>query len=94
MSIPIPRDEAAGGETDRRAADIEVEVTIGPMGSLLGRDPKGGMPATAVVGGVVMPTGPATEEEARITAAAALGADKLLSGTKGVWNIPENKNEN
>ena len=87
-----------GGDTDRLAdeavaaaeADISgVEVIFELMrakGSAAGRDPTGGSWA-----GTGAAPAPEDEDEARITAAAALGAVRLLSGTRGVWNKPKIK---
>lgn len=82
-----------GGETDLREAAMADEVaeaeTIGPvlavlsMWSLLtGRDPTGGKLGGTLVEGTLIPGPP--EDEALITAAAALGVVRVDSGTKGV----------
>ena len=81
------------------AVMFELEL-MRDRGSLAGRDPIGGIWAGTLVGGALMtplplpppapvpvgPPAPPTEVdvEARITAAAALGVVRLLSGTKGV----------
>lgn len=73
-----------GGETERREA-VEVETRgVFELKSGSGRDPTGGMWAGTLVGGALIPLGPPIEDEALITAAAALGVVKLLRGTKGV----------
>ena len=84
-----------GGDTDRfRPPETEADIK-GLDGTasgslLLGRGHRGGgadAPPPAFVGGAVMPPGPPTVDEALITAAAALGAERLLSGTRGVLKI-------
>ena len=77
------------------AVMFELEL-MRDRGSLAGRDPMGGIWAGTLVGGALMaplplpltPVGPPTpievDVEARITAAAALGVVRLLSGTRGV----------
>ena len=79
------------------AVMFELEL-MRDRGSLAGRDPMGGIWAGMLVDGALMaplplpptpvggPPTPPTEVdvEARITAAAALGVVRLLSGTKGV----------
>ena len=96
FSTPSPMAED-GGDTDLRTAteaDIKgLDVTTPLMVSLFGREPRGGGAAPTFVGGAVMPPGPPTEDEALITAAAALGAERLLSGTKGVWKIAMEKKQ-
>ena len=82
-----------GGDTDRfRPPETEADIKgldVTANGSLLlGRGHRGGGAfAPAFVGGAVMPPGPPTVDEALITAAAALGAERLLSGTRGVLKI-------
>ena len=70
--------------------ELELIRDRGSLTLVAGRDPRGGSWAGTLVGGALIPppppVGPPTEAdvEARITAAAALGAVRLLSGTKGV----------
>lgn len=66
------------------------ELTGGGADGRTGVAPMGGDSRSAEeeVGGVVTPPG-----VPRITAAAALGAEKLLKGTSGVWNIPGRRKE-
>ena len=90
FSIPIMAED--GGDTDRFRPETEADIKgldVTANGSLLlGRGHRGGGAfAPAFVGGAVMPPGPPTVDEARITAAAALGAERLLSGTRGVLKI-------
>jgi len=66
-----PRDPEAA-EADMRGVPVNEPLLMSDKGSLAGRDPMGG-------GGAVT-----FDVEALITAAAALGAEKLLSGTRGV----------
>ena len=93
------RNELAVTIVETPADMFELEL-MRDRGSLAGRDPIGGIWAGTLVGGALMtplplpppapapvgPPAPPTEVdvEARITAAAALGVVRLLSGTKGV----------
>ena len=98
FSIPIIAED--GGDTDRfRPPETEADIKgldVTANGSLLlGRGHRGGGAfAPAFVGGAVMPPGPPTVDEALITAAAALGAERLLSGTRGVLKIAVIKKKN
>ena len=81
-----------GGETDRFRTETDICKGLDGTASgslLLGRGHRGGGADAppAFVGGAVMPPGPPTVDEALITAAAALGAERLLSGTRGVLKI-------
>ena len=78
---------AVGGkaEADMRGVEAIFEL-MRAKGSAAGRDPTGGSWA-----GTGAAPAPEDEDEARITAAAALGAVRLLSGTRGVWNKPKIK---
>ena len=80
-----------GGETERRTLIKGAVELIRFNGSLDGREPVEACETAAAAWspegvGPAAALGPEAAEEALITAAAALGAERLLSGTKGVWN--------
>ena len=95
---PGPPEMEVGGETERRALINGPVELIRLSGSLDGRE----LPAIeGWDGGIWLlgfaaeraerpaPEAPEEDDElARITAAAALGAERLLSGTSGAWNRP------
>jgi hypothetical protein len=89
-------DDSKGAAEDEGAKDeVATNGAVDLMrdkGSAVGRDPAGGpmllgeaAEDTGAAGGGLM----VVEDEVRITAAAALGAEKLLRGTNGAWNTPK-----
>lgn len=87
LSSRVGREPAeVGGETERRAVINGVEELMRLNGSLEGREPGCDDPGKPVLAGTELAArvpGVAAEDEARITAAAALGAERLLRGTSG-----------
>ena len=85
-AMTLDVDETEDVMSESGSVDAPLAAGIAPGGG------GGATPAAEAVDEAEIPD-PEAPVGARITAAAALGAEKLVKGTSGVWNTPAKKRE-